>query len=277
MHAWARQMRCVVTRFAKAGHTSRALAMVLAGLFLAQPQASMAADSLTVFAAASLKETLSTIADSWKKETGQQVKLSFAASSALAKQIDEGAPADLFISADLAWMDHLDKAGELAPGTRADLLGNRIVLVAPAASTLTVKIAPHFDLAGLLGKDRLAMGNVAAVPAGVYGKAALENLGVWDSVKDKVAQADNVRAALALVSRQEAPLGIVYETDAKVDPGVKIVDRFPETSHPPIVYPAAVLKSSTSPQAKSFLAYLKTAKAADVFKAAGFTVLAKSN
>jgi len=277
MQAWLGRIRGKVARAVKAGGRAQLLVAVLVGVLVAQPQASMAGDSLTVFAAASLKETLSTLADSWKKETGQEVKLSFAASSALAKQIDEGAPADLFISADLAWMDHLDKAGELAPGSRVDLLGNRIVLVAPAASTLKISIAPNFDLAGLLGKERLAMGNVAAVPAGVYGKAALEKLGVWDSVKERVAQADNVRAALALVSRQEAALGIVYETDAKIDPGVRILDRFPETSHPPIVYPAAVLKSSANPQAKAFLAYLQAPKASEVFKAAGFTVLAKSN
>ncbi|MCE6074877.1 molybdate ABC transporter substrate-binding protein [Agrobacterium vitis] len=252
-------------------------AILTALILFVAPQAFAADQSLTVFAAASLKETMSKIADDWKAETGREVKLSFAASSALAKQIDEGAPADLFISADLNWMDHLDKGGELVPGSRVNLLGNRIVLVAASSSTITTKIAPGFDLAGLLGDERLAMGNVASVPAGVYGKAALENLGVWANIKDKVAQADNVRAALLLVSRQEAPLGIVYETDARVDPAVKILDRFPENSHPAIVYPAGVLKASTNPDAKAFLAYLQQGKASKVFRTAGFTVLTKIN
>ncbi|WP_321379473.1 molybdate ABC transporter substrate-binding protein [Rhizobium sp.] len=238
--------------------------------------AAMAADSVTVFAAASLKETLGTIAGNFTKDTGKQVKLSFAASSVLAKQIDEGAPADVFISADLSWMDHLDKGGLLVDGSRVNLLGNRIVLVEAASSTVTTRIKPGFDLAGLLGRERLAMGNVDSVPAGLYGKAALTTLGIWDSVKDKVAQADNVRAALLLVSRQEAPFGIVYETDAKVEPGVKIVDRFPEDSHPAIVYPAALVKASKNPDAKAFLTYLQSGKSAQVFTDAGFTVLGKT-
>jgi molybdate transport system substrate-binding protein len=236
----------------------------------------MAADSLTVFAAASLKETLGAIAENWKAETGKQVKLSFAASSVLAKQIDEGAPADIFISADLSWMDHLDKGGQLVDGSRVNLLGNRLVLVEAASAKITAQIKPGFDLAGLLGVERLAMGNVDSVPAGLYGKAALTKLGIWDSVKDKVAQADNVRAALLLVSRQEAPLGIVYETDAKAEPGVKIVDRFPEDSHPAIIYPAALVKASKNPDAKAFLSYLQSAKSAQVFAGAGFTVLGKT-
>lgn len=236
----------------------------------------MAADSVTVFAAASLKESLTQIANDWKAETGKQVKLSFAASSALAKQIDEGAPADIFISADLNWMDHLDKGGQLRNGSRVNLLGNRLVLVEAASSKATAQIKPGFDLAGLLGSERLAMGNVDSVPAGLYGKAALIKLGVWDSVKDKVAQADNVRAALLLVARQEAPFGIVYETDAKAEPGVKIVDHFPQDSHPAIIYPAALVKASKNPDAKAFLDYLQTRKAAQVFVDAGFTVLGKT-
>lgn len=236
-----------------------------------------AADPITVFAAASLKESVETIAADWKAETGNEVRLSFAGSSALAKQIEEGAPADVFISADLKWMDHLDKAGKIKSATRVNLLGNRIVLVAPKDSTLTATIGESFPLATLLGDGRLAMANVDAVPAGTYGKAALEKLGVWQSVKDKVAQAENVRAALLLVSRTEAPLGIVYETDAKVDAGVKILDRFPEESHPAIVYPAAVTTDSKNPEAAALLAYLQGGKAHAIFTAAGFTVLAKTN
>jgi molybdate transport system substrate-binding protein len=256
---------------------SAALALSLvAGLAFGTAPAT-AAEPVTVFAAASLKESVETIAVDWKAETGNEVRLSFAGSSALAKQIEEGAPADLFISADLKWMDHLDKAGRIKADTRINLLGNRIVLVAPKDSSLTTTIAQGFPLADLLGDGRLAMANVDAVPAGTYGKAALEKLGVWESVKDKVAQAENVRAALLLVSRAEAPLGIVYETDAKIDGGVKIVDRFPETSHPAIVYPAALTADGKNPEAAAFLVYLQGAKAHAIFTDAGFTVLAKTN
>ncbi|KQW31467.1 molybdenum ABC transporter substrate-binding protein [Rhizobium sp. Root274] len=236
-----------------------------------------AADPVTVFAAASLKESVEQIASDWKAETGNEIRLSFAGSSALAKQIEEGAPADVFISADLKWMDHLGKAGRIKPDTRINLLGNRIVLVAPKDATVTATIADDFPLASLLGDGRLAMANVDAVPAGTYGKAALETLGVWESVKDKVAQAENVRAALLLVSRGEAPLGIVYETDARVDPGVKIIDRFPEASHPAIVYPAALTTDGKNAQAAAFLAYLQGPKAHAIFTEAGFSVLAKTN
>lgn len=259
---------------------SAALALSLvAGLALSGVSASQAsaAEPVTVFAAASLKESAEKIAADWKAETGHEVRLSFAGSSALAKQIEEGAPADVFISADLKWMDHLDKAGKIKSDSRVNLLGNRIVLVAPKDATATATIGENFPLATLLGDGRLAMANVDAVPAGTYGKAALEKLGVWESVKDKVAQAENVRAALLLVSRAEAQLGIVYETDAKVDPGVKILDRFPEESHPAIVYPAALTTDSKNPEAAAFLAYLQGAKSHAIFTAAGFTVLAKTN
>jgi molybdate transport system substrate-binding protein len=236
-----------------------------------------AEEPVTVFAAASLKESAEKIAAAWKASGGADVTFSFAGSSALAKQIEEGAPADVFISADLKWMDHLDKAGRIKADTRINLLGNRIVLVAPKDSTAETTIEPGFPLAARLGNERLAMANVEAVPAGTYGKAALENLGVWDSVRDKVAQAENVRAALLLVSRGEAPLGIVYETDAKVDSSVKILDRFPEASHPAIVYPAALTTDGKNPAAAAFLAYLQGPKAHAIFTDAGFTVLAKTN
>ncbi len=234
-------------------------------------------EPVTVFAAASLKESAEKVAAAWKAAGGADVIFSFAGSSALARQIEAGAPADVFISADLKWMDHLAKAGRIQTETRIDLLGNRIVLVAPKGSTATIAIAPGFPLATLLGDERLAMANVDAVPAGTYGKAALTNLGVWESVKDKVAQAENVRAALLLVSRGEAPLGIVYETDARVDASVTILDRFPETSHPAIIYPAALTTDGKNPHAADFLAYLQGADAHAIFTAAGFTVLAKTN
>ena len=200
--------------------------------------------------------------------------MSYAASSALAKQIEEGAPADVFVSADFAWMAYLSERDLTRKDTEVELLGNRIVLVAPADSTAAAEIGPGFDLAGLLGDDgRLAMANVEAVPAGRYGKEALTSLGVWDGVADRVAQAENVRAALALVSTGEAPLGIVYATDAHADPGVKVIGTFPEESHKPIVYPAAETAEATSAEAGAYLAYLKGAKARELFEAQGFTVL----
>lgn len=236
-----------------------------------------AGERVTIFAAASLKESVEQIATAWEAETGNEVTLSFAGSSALAKQIEAGAPADLFLSADLRWMDYLGKQGMVDPAHRVELLRNRLVLVAPKDAAKPVDIAPGFPLAHLLGNERLAMANVDAVPAGTYGKAALETLGIWDSVKDKVAQAENVRAALLLVSRTEAPFGIVYETDARVDPAVTIVGRFPENSHPPIVYPAARVATSKSPAADAFLAYLQAPKAHAIFTAAGFAVIAKTD
>jgi molybdate transport system substrate-binding protein len=236
-----------------------------------------AQEPVTVFAAASLKESMEQVATAWKAAGGADVRFSFAGSSALAKQIEEGAPADIFISADLKWMKHLGQAGRIKTESRIDLLGNRIVLVAPKDSVLTTNIVPNFPLATLLGDGRLAMANVDAVPAGTYGKAALETLGVWESVKDKIAQAENVRAALLLVSRGEAPLGIVYETDARVDPSVKILDRFPEESHPAIIYPAALTTDGNNPAAADFLAYLRGPEAHAIFAAAGFAVLAQTN
>lgn len=243
-------------------------------LALALGAAPAAAQDVTVFAAASLKNALDDIAAQWNAETGKNVVISYAASSALAKQIIEGAPADIFISADLAWIDHVEKAGVVAVGTRKNLLGNSIVLVAPKDSKASVKLAKGVDLAAVLGADgKLAMADVAAVPAGKYGKAALESLGAWAAVEGKVAQAENVRAALALVSRGEAPLGVVYKTDAAADPSVKIVDTFPADSHPEIIYPAAQVKGGKSVNAKAFFDYLGTAKATTAFERQGFTVL----
>lgn len=239
---------------------------------LARPARAQRRD-LLVFAAASLKTALDAADAPFQRDSGTRIAVSFAASSALAKQIEAGAPADLFISADRDWMDYLAERGLIRPGTRSDLVGNRLVLIAPRDSTLELTIGPGFPLAAALGADgRLAMGDPAAVPAGLYGKAALEKLGVWGTVAARVAPAANVRAALALVSRGETPLGIVYRTDAAADPGVRIVAFFPEDSHPPIVYPAAIVATSTNEAAAAYLAYLKSPAARIFFEAQGFTV-----
>jgi molybdate transport system substrate-binding protein len=228
---------------------------------------------VVVFAAASLKNALDDIAAQWAKEAGKQTKISYAASSALAKQIEAAAPADVFISADLDWMDYVAKKNLIKADSRSSLLANRIVLIAPKASKAEAKIEKGFSLRTLLGDGRLAMANVDSVPAGKYGKASLEALGVWASVQDRIAQAENVRAALLLVSRGEAPLGIVYQTDAAADANVRIVGAFPQDTHPPIVYPIALLASSTNPDAAAFVAYLKSPAARPLFEKQGFTVL----
>lgn len=231
---------------------------------------------LVIFAAASLKNSLDEIAANWVKETGKPApKISYAASNALARQLEQGAPADLFLSADLAWMDYAAGKNLIKPDTRVTLLANRIALIAPADAPASVTLAPGIDLSAALGQGRLAMGNVDSVPAGKYGKAALEKLGGWDKVKDKVAQADNVRAALLLVSRGEAPLGIVYTTDAAADPKVKVVAVFPEDSHPPILYPVAITKDSANADANGFLSYLRSNGPRVSFEKQGFTVLNK--
>lgn len=226
-----------------------------------------------VFAAASLKDALDRINANWQKESGKQAVISYAASSTLANQIEKSAPADIFVSADEDWMNYLAERKLIKPDTRFDLAGNRLVLIAPKDSKLAAAIGTDFPLASLLGDGRLAMADTVSVPAGKYGKAALEKLGVWDAVKDKIAQAENVRAALSLVSRGEAPLGIVYATDAKADPKVKVLDAFPESTHAPIHYPIAITASSTNADAPAFHAYLKTADAQSVFEAQGFKVL----
>ena len=237
------------------------------------PAAAQGRDVL-VFAAASLKNALDEIAAQWQRESGKKAAISYAASNTLIKQIEQGAPADIFISADLDWMDYGQQKGLIKPDTRSNLLGNRLVLVAPKDSNISANIQPGFDLAALLKGGRLAMGNVDAVPAGKYGKAALEKLGAWDGVKDKIAQAESVRAALLLVARGEAPLGIVYQTDAASDPTVKIVGTFPENTHPPIIYPVALTKDATGAEAMAFLNFLRSAAARAAFERQGFTVLA---
>jgi molybdate transport system substrate-binding protein len=237
---------------------------------------------LVIFAAASLKNALDEIAAGWSKETGKPApRISYAASPALAKQLEQGAPADLFISADTDWMDYVEKKDLIQRDSRVNLLGNKIVLIAPRDSTTTVAVKPGFDLAKALNGEKgaggkLAMANVDSVPAGKYGKAALEKLGAWDGVKGSIAQAENVRAALLLVARGEAPLGIVYSTDAAAEPNVKIVGEFPADSHPPIIYPAALTRAPKSTDARAFLDMLKGSKARPAFEKQGFTVLVKS-
>ena len=250
---------------------------VLSGIVLAPCTEATAAlpPAVVVFAAASLKNALDAIATKWHAESGGTTAISYAASSTLAKQIENGAPAAMFISADEDWMDYLEKRGLIDATSRVDLLGNQLVLIAPKNSTLTATIAPGFPLARLLGDGHLSMADPASVPAGRYGKAALTTLGVWDAVKSRVAAAENVRAALALVARGEAPLGIVYRTDAAAEPGVRIVAAFPAGSHPAITYPLALTKTA-GPAAAQFAAYLQTARARNLFEAQGFLVLARS-
>lgn len=228
-----------------------------------------------VFAAASLKTALDAIAAGFEKDTGTKVTITYASSAVLAKQIEQGAPADVFISADVAWMDYLDKAQLLAPLTRRNLLGNALVLIEPGDQNTKLVVAKDFDLAGATGDGKIAVCTVASCPAGVYAKEALDSLGIWAKVEEKLAQAENVRAALALVSRGEARFGIVYATDAKADPKVKVVGKFPASSHKPIVYPVALLASSTNPAASKVVAYLSSQAATKILLAQGFTILSK--
>lgn len=249
------------------------IAVAVAGLVLACPAALAGPRKLLVFAAASQQDALNAVIRVWHAPDGVQVNAVYAASSTLARQIAEGAPADIFISADIKWMNYLDQRGLLKRSTRVNLLGNQLVLIAPATSGIHAVIRKGMDLDGLLRGGRLAMGDPDHVPAGIYGRQALQHLGVWGSVSADVARADNVRAALALVSRREAPLGIVYLTDALSDPNVRIVGRFPPGSHLPIIYPAAVLSASTNSDAPAFLHFLQTPRAAAVFRRFGFNTL----
>lgn len=254
--------------------TRRSILTGLAAAAIARPGLTQARP-LVIFAAASLKNALDGAAQAWSQSAGKPgPKISYAASNTLAKQIEQGAPADLFFSADTDWMSYLEQKKLIRGGSRVDLLGNRMVLIAPRSSSVSLTLAPGVDLAASLGKDgRIALGNIDAVPAGKYGKAALEKLGVWASVEASVAGAENVRAALLLVSRGEAPYGIVYATDASADPGVVIAGTFPEDSHPPIVYPIAVTTESRSPEAAAWLDFVRSDKADEIFRAQGFTVL----
>jgi molybdate transport system substrate-binding protein len=227
---------------------------------------------VTVFAAASATDALNDIGKAFVAAGGKPIVTSYAASSTLAKQIESGAPANLFLSADERWMDYLSDKGLLAAGTRVNLLGNRLVLVAPKDSTAKIDIAPGFPLAKLLGDGRLAVGDPSHVPVGAYTQSALESLGVWADVQAKLAPADSVRAALAFVERGETPFGIVYATDAAVTDKVKIVGVFPESSHPPVVYPAALIKGLDTVEAKAFFVFLQGPEAKAIFLKYGFAV-----
>jgi molybdate transport system substrate-binding protein len=249
----------------------RTLICVLAAVLLAGT-AAQAAD-VVVFAAASLKNALDDIAAQYGRDTGRHVTISYAASSTLAKQIEAGAPADLFISADLDWMDYLAQRSLIKPESRVKLLGNALVLIAPADSSVALTIAPGFPLAAALTDGHLALADPSSVPAGRYAKAALEKLGVWDTVAQRIAAAENVRAALLLVARGEAPLGVVYRTDAAAEPRVRLVGNFPDDAVPPIVYPMALTAASTNADAAAVAAYLRGPGARSLFEKQGFTVL----
>lgn len=231
------------------------------------------ADEVVVFAAASLKTALDAVADDFRAATGQTVTISYGGSNALARQIIEGAPADIFVSAAVNWMDEVEKAGLVVDGTRRDLLGNTLVLVAHGKGAAPVDIGPGFDLAGLLGDGRLSMAMVDAVPAGQYGKAALTSLGVWAAVEPMVAQSENVRAALTLVSTGEAPYGIVYATDAAADDNVTVVGTFPADSHAPIIYPVALLTGAADGADRAFFDALSSDAGDATFATQGFAIL----
>jgi molybdate transport system substrate-binding protein len=233
-------------------------------------------DSVTVLAAASLTNVMQDIGKNYEAATGQRVVFSFAGSMILAKQIEASAGADVFISADTDSMDYLQRKNLIAAATRADLFGNSLVLIAPAESKTALTIAPGFDIAGALRGGRLAIANPETVPAGRYGREALTALGAWDRVKDRLAQGEDVRATLAYVARGEAPLGIVYATDARIEPKVRVVGTFPRETHAPIVYPAALTKDA-KPAAAAFLAYLKGPAAGAILQREGFTLLLGRN
>ncbi|BCA57252.1 molybdate ABC transporter substrate-binding protein [Sphingomonas sp. HMP6] len=247
-----------------------ALVAMAAALATSVPLMAATPAPVTVFAAASLTDALQAVGKSYTARTGVPVRFSFAASNLLAKQIEAGARADLFVSADQLWMDHVARAGFLVAGSRSNLLRGRLVLIAPADSRTRLRIAPNFPLAQALGPTgRLAVGDPAYVPAGLYAKTALTRLGIWPSVEGKLAPADNVRVALSYVARHAAPLGIVYETDARAERGVMIIGIFPESSHPPIDYPAAIVRGA-GPAARGFATYLGGAEAKAIFRRFGF-------
>ena len=260
-----------------ASRTSTLLTKLLAVLLLTAgfaPGTTRAADAapLTVFAAASLKESLDEATAAYQRASGTPVQVSYAASSALARQIEQGAPAQVFASADLEWMDYLQQRDLVDVASRHNLLGNRLVLVAPQASTATVDLSKPGSIAAVLGEGRLAIGQTASVPAGKYSRAALESLGQWNSVSTHLAESESVRAALMLVARGETPLGIVYASDAKAEPRVRVVATFPAGSHPPIVYPVAALRGAPS-SASAFVRWLSSPAARAIFERRGFDML----
>jgi molybdate transport system substrate-binding protein len=244
--------------------------LVIAGVIASVGLSPAHAEDLMVFAAITLQDALDDAAIAYKNQSGINVILSYGPSAALVKQIENGAPADILISADSDWMDAAQTKGLLHDSTRVDLLSSQLVLIAPRNSSVAAVIKPGFPIQQMLGDGRLVMCDPMVMPAGRYGRASLQNLGVWQTVQDRVANADNVRAALAFVSRGEAPLGIVFDTDAALDGGVKIVGVFPAESHPPIVYPAAMIASSDNPAAETFLQFLKSADAKPIFERYGY-------
>jgi len=240
------------------------------------PQPLMAQEQITVFAAASLKNALDDTNAAYTKATGIKVVASYEASSALAKQIEQGAPADVFISADLRWMDYAAERKLINPDTRVNLLGNKLVLIAPADSKLSdVTIGQGFDISKLAGDGRIAVADVKAVPAGLYAKAALEKLGAWKAAEPKLAQAENVRATLAFVARGETPVGIVYETDAKIEPKVKTIGVFPNDSYPPVTYPVAATANTNKAAVGQYFTFLRSPAAKAIFEKHGFSYLIK--
>lgn len=231
------------------------------------------AESVNVFAAASMKTALDDAARLWKTQSGKDVVVTYGSSGTLAKQIAAAAPADIFISADLAWMDDVASKNLIKPASRKNLVGNTLVLVGAAGTDLKIELAKDSDLAASLGSEKLAMGDVKSVPAGKYAKSALENLGLWTSVEANLVMQENVRSALALVARGEARLGIVYGSDAVAESKVQVIADFPEASHAPIVYPIALIATSTHPDAQPFLDFLFSKEAQLIFRANGFTLL----
>ena len=229
------------------------------------------APQILVFAASSLTDAMQEASAAYEKTVHVTVKASFDSSAVLARQIEAGAPADVFFSADTEWMDYLQSRNLIQVASRKNILGNRLVLIAPTQSQIQLKIAPHFPLAAALGKGRLATGDPDSVPAGRYARSALTNLGVWDEIAPRLARAENVRVALLYVARGEAPLGIVYASDALADKNVRVVDTFPADTHEPIVYSIALTRPAKS-QAQSFIAYLTGPQGRDIFVKYGFTV-----
>ena len=254
----------------------RAFGVMLGASALAPSAVRAQANRPLVFAAASLQDVLPTVGAALTASQSVPVRYSFGASSALARQIEQGAPADVFLPADTDWMDYLDQRNLIVRASRRNLLSNQLVLIAPQASTLRLRIGPHMPIARALRAGRLALADPNSVPAGRYAKAALTALGVWPEVETKLAPADNVRGALAFVARGEAPLGIVYATDARAEPRVRVIGVFPPSSHPPIVYPGALTAHGREAQvAATFLGFLQTPRAAAIFRQAGFGVLAR--
>lgn len=247
-----------------------ALAALLAGPIAPSPARAARAEAPLVLAAASLQEAMTAAADAWAARGHPRPRMSFAGSSALARQIQAGAPADLFVSADEPWMDQLAARRLLRPGTRVSFLGNTLVLIAPRDRPVKLAVRRGMPIAQALGKGRLAVADPAGVPAGIYARQALTSLGVWGSVQDRLAPAENVRAALALVSRGAAPLGVVYATDARADAGVRVIGVFPSASHDPISYPVALLAASRNPEAERFRRFLLSAEGKAVFRRFGF-------